>query len=84
MSLLDEFLEASSRSPRQCTVSDLLDLLDETDPDRAEILRAALDDRRVTAPGLEVVVARWKIDDAPAIKAQTFQRHRNGVCCRGD
>lgn len=85
MSLLDEFIEASTPPGRRCGVTKLLEHLDDVAPDKAEALRAAIAARdRVTNSALEKVVKGWDIEDAPHVTYQTFQRHRLGACCRGD
>lgn len=85
MSLLDEFIEASTPVTPKCGAGKVLDFLDDVDPDRAEVLRAALADRnRVTASAIETVVKRWDLEGAPDVAAQSYQRHRRGSCSCGD
>lgn len=83
MSELAEFLEETSRQRSGCSVSKLLVFLDDADPDRAATLREAMDTPAVTGAAIARVVEGWQIEGAPQVHPQTYQRHRNGVCCRG-
>lgn len=80
MTDLSEFIEASKARKVPCGVAAVLAQLEETDPDRAEALRAALGTEHIKGSAVSRVVGGWGY----RLPQGTVQRHRRGVCACGD
>ncbi len=80
MTDLSEFEAASKPAKMPCGVAAVFAQLEETDPDRAEALRAALAAEHIKGTAVSKVVSGWGY----RLPQATVQRHRRGVCSCGD